>query len=114
MKPGGTPARITRTGSFTLPCEPLTALALFTPEGERAWVEGWAPTYLSKANDERRGDCSDPGGRAIGSPARDPNDDSTFKPAPRLHGQVCGRRMTLTAFSSRWPAVRASSAWSSR
>jgi hypothetical protein len=52
MKPGGTPARITRTGSFTLPCEPLTALPLFTPEGERAWVEGWAPTYLSEANDE--------------------------------------------------------------
>lgn len=25
---------------------------LFTPEGERAWVEGWAPTYLSGAIDE--------------------------------------------------------------
>lgn len=47
-----TPARITCTGSFTLPCEPLAALPLFTPEGERAWVEGWAPVYLSEATDE--------------------------------------------------------------
>jgi hypothetical protein len=44
--------RITATGSFTLPCDPLIALPLFTPEGERAWVEGWAPTYLSGATDE--------------------------------------------------------------
>jgi hypothetical protein len=35
----------TLDGSFLLeaPCE--EALPLFTPEGERAWVPGWAPTY---------------------------------------------------------------------
>ncbi len=45
-------ARVTITGSFTLPCDPATALPLFTPEGERAWVDGWDPTYLSDATDE--------------------------------------------------------------
>ena len=52
MDPVAMTRRITATGSFTLPCDPLIALPLFTPEGERAWVEGWAPTYLSGATDE--------------------------------------------------------------
>ena len=52
MGPGATTARVTLTGSFTLPCDPATALPLFTPEGERAWVDGWDPTYLSDATDE--------------------------------------------------------------
>jgi hypothetical protein len=52
MDPVAMTRRITVTGSFTLPCDPLIALPLFTPEGERAWVEEWAPTYLSGATDE--------------------------------------------------------------
>jgi hypothetical protein len=52
MDPSATPTRITVAGSFTLPCDVSTALLLFTPEGERAWVEGWSPTYLSGATDE--------------------------------------------------------------
>jgi hypothetical protein len=39
-------------GSFPLPCPPEAALPLFTPEGERDWVPGWNPTYLSGATDE--------------------------------------------------------------
>jgi hypothetical protein len=30
----------------------VEALALFTPEGERRWVGGWRPEYLSGATDE--------------------------------------------------------------
>jgi hypothetical protein len=45
-------SRVTRSGSFDLPCDPATALPLFTPEGERRWVDGWAPVYHSAATDE--------------------------------------------------------------
>ena len=45
-------ARIVRRGEFQLPCKPATALPLFTPEGERQWVGGWHPQYLSGASDE--------------------------------------------------------------
>jgi hypothetical protein len=47
-----TARRFRRDGSFTLACDPDTAIALFTPEGERAWVPHWTPTYLSGATDE--------------------------------------------------------------
>ena len=33
------------TGTFELPLAPEHALRLFTPEGERSWVPGWAPRY---------------------------------------------------------------------
>jgi len=46
------PARAVRRGDFALPCDPATALPLFTPEGERQWVGGWEPEYLSGAADE--------------------------------------------------------------
>ena len=45
-------ARAVRRGEFALPCDPATALPLFTPEGERDWVDGWHPEYLSGADDE--------------------------------------------------------------
>ena len=53
-QPIGEPSghRFTRSGSFTLPCAPAVALPLFTPEGERAWVPDWTPTFLSGATDE--------------------------------------------------------------
>ena len=41
-----------RSGSFEVRLDPVMALPLFTPEGERLWVEGWEPTYLSGATDE--------------------------------------------------------------
>ena len=44
--------RAVRQGSFQLPCSPAMALPLFTPEGERRWVGGWHPEYLSGATDE--------------------------------------------------------------
>ena len=52
--PGGPaePSRAVRQGCFQLPCSPATALPLFTPEGERRWVDGWHPEYLSGASDE--------------------------------------------------------------
>ena len=46
------PARVTLTGTFELDCSPDTAIALFTPEGERRWEQGWDPTYHSGATDE--------------------------------------------------------------
>jgi hypothetical protein len=46
------PVRAVRQGRFPLPCSPATALPLFTPEGERQWVGGWRPEYLSGATDE--------------------------------------------------------------
>ena len=33
------------TGSFEVPLEPAFAIGLFTPEGERDWVDGWDPIY---------------------------------------------------------------------
>jgi hypothetical protein len=35
---------VSRVGSFELPCAADTAFPLFSPEGEREWVKGWAPT----------------------------------------------------------------------
>jgi hypothetical protein len=34
---------VERTGTFALPIPPDQALAFFTAEGERRWVEGWEP-----------------------------------------------------------------------
>lgn len=34
-----------RTGQVDVPLPVGQALPLFTPEGERQWVPGWAPTY---------------------------------------------------------------------
>lgn len=36
--------QVSRGGSFDLPCSADTAFPLFSPEGERGWVKGWAPT----------------------------------------------------------------------
>ncbi len=44
--------RIVCRGGFGLPGTPETATGWFTPEGERAWVEGWDPVYCSGATDE--------------------------------------------------------------
>ena len=38
--------RIVRTHHFELPMPPQAAFLFFTPEGERAWAEGWDPHYL--------------------------------------------------------------------
>lgn len=43
---GFRPYHIERSGAFDLPMRPETALAYLSPEGERAWVPGWAPVYL--------------------------------------------------------------------
>ncbi len=36
--------QVSRSGSFDLPCSAERAFPLFSPEGERDWVKGWAPT----------------------------------------------------------------------
>jgi len=38
-----TAQQVKRTGSFELPCSADTAFPLFSPEGEREWVDGWDP-----------------------------------------------------------------------
>jgi hypothetical protein len=35
------------TGSISVPIPPDDAIALFTPEGERAWVPNWDPQHHS-------------------------------------------------------------------
>jgi hypothetical protein len=40
----GTAQQVSRRGSFELPCDANTAFPLFSPEGERKWIEGWDPT----------------------------------------------------------------------
>jgi len=40
---GNSPAQIIREGSFELRISADRAVPFFTPEGERAWVEGWDP-----------------------------------------------------------------------
>lgn len=39
-----TAQQVSRSGSFDLPCSADEAFPLFSPEGERGWVKGWAPT----------------------------------------------------------------------
>ena len=39
-----------RAHDFTLALPLAEALQLFTPEGERAWAEGWDPKYLQPAD----------------------------------------------------------------
>jgi hypothetical protein len=38
--------RAVRSHAFTLARSAREAFALFTPEGERAWAQGWEPLYL--------------------------------------------------------------------
>ena len=47
--------RIVATGRLELPLPAAEALWLFTPEGERAWVEGWSPIYSTGEPSERAG-----------------------------------------------------------
>jgi hypothetical protein len=42
--------RVVRTGSVEVALPLEEAFALFTPEGERCWVEGWEPRYLHPAD----------------------------------------------------------------
>jgi hypothetical protein len=37
--------RVNCSGSFELAIDARRAVELFTPEGERLWVEGWSPRY---------------------------------------------------------------------
>jgi hypothetical protein len=39
--------RVSHQHAFVLPLELPEAVALFTPEGERAWAEEWDPIYLA-------------------------------------------------------------------
>jgi hypothetical protein len=54
--PAQHPRRVHCTGTVRLPPGVTAPLALFTPEGERAWAAGWAPSYPAPA-----GDDSEPG-----------------------------------------------------
>lgn len=45
-----TPARIHRTHAFELARGAAEAFPLFTPEGERAWADGWDPRYAWPAD----------------------------------------------------------------
>ena len=42
--------RMVRTHHFELPMPPREAFEFFTPEGERAWAQGWEPRYLHPAD----------------------------------------------------------------
>ena len=43
------PLHISRKGVLTVELGMEETLELFTPEGERRWVEGWRPEYLYRA-----------------------------------------------------------------
>lgn len=43
------------TTSFILPMPPEEAWPLFTARGERSWVEGWAPSFPGREEDESPG-----------------------------------------------------------
>jgi hypothetical protein len=47
--------RRTTVGQFELPIAAIEAIEFFTPEGERAWVPGWDPTYPEGAPAETSG-----------------------------------------------------------
>ncbi|HTT52972.1 MAG TPA: hypothetical protein VMH35_16375 [Streptosporangiaceae bacterium] len=58
MVAGSTPApaasqwRVRCSGTVRLPSGTTAPLALFTPEGERAWAAGWDPRYLAPVTDD--------------------------------------------------------------
>jgi hypothetical protein len=46
------PRRVLCRASFHLALSPERALELFTPDGERRWVEGWDPAFPAGASDQ--------------------------------------------------------------
>lgn len=44
--------RVQLTGTIEIGLPPADAFMLFTPSGERAWAEGWDPTFPSPSPDE--------------------------------------------------------------
>jgi hypothetical protein len=48
--------QVKRTGSFELPCSADTAFPLFSPDGEREWVNGWDPQPIFPDNIEFKRD----------------------------------------------------------
>ncbi|WP_026416879.1 SRPBCC family protein [Actinomadura oligospora] len=52
-----TGTRVRLTGSIDVPLPPAEAFPLFTPHGERAWVDGWDPVFPDGAS----GDDTEPG-----------------------------------------------------
>jgi len=50
--------------SILLPISADEAIEFFTPEGERMWVEGWAPHYFHPANGETIDSRVTPGSRS--------------------------------------------------
>lgn len=51
-----TAEQVRRAGGFVLECSAETAFPLFSPEGERNWVPGWAPRAVFPETIEFRGD----------------------------------------------------------
>jgi Polyketide cyclase / dehydrase and lipid transport len=47
-----TGAEYVLTGQLTVPLPASAAYRLFTPEGERTWVDGWDPRYPVPAGDD--------------------------------------------------------------
>lgn len=47
--------RVRRTGHLVVDRPTGPALQLFTPEGERAWVDGWHPVYAGVVDDTAPG-----------------------------------------------------------
>lgn len=59
--------RMTRKGTVAVDQPAAAALALFTPEGERSWIPGWAPRYPAGTPDLVEGvtfETDTPGGTA--------------------------------------------------
>jgi hypothetical protein len=50
--PIAAPARIVCRGTVHVALPPDRALPLFTPRGERAWAEGWAPVFPAEDADD--------------------------------------------------------------
>ena len=49
------PTTVRRATDITVDLPPEQAMALFTPEGERRWAEGWDPRYPEPDRRERAG-----------------------------------------------------------
>jgi polyketide cyclase/dehydrase/lipid transport protein len=46
--------RVRLEGTVAVPLSPAHAFELFTPSGERRWVQGWDPTFPAPSDDETR------------------------------------------------------------
>ncbi|MEV5572900.1 hypothetical protein AB0L06_22880 [Spirillospora sp. NPDC052269] len=94
--------RVRLTGHIDVPLPPGEAFPLFTPLGERAWADGWAPVFPDGAFD---GSVSSPDGATGGSVSRpDGASGEDTEPGIVFETSAHGRRTVWIVVARRVPS----------